>query len=274
MRLYQGALLEDVAFNAILRAGLTNQRLAQDEHVPNTTKYPDQLAEPGLVRVEKSGRDGYFRVPYIWLWAMMDTSIQNPLIPVWRFDDYDDLLAKENRTLPTGCSWENFEKLNMKIRSMKSLALKEGQPTTISALHFGARLKGDISFISHHPNPVSAMKQTDTRTLEGNYDKWIIESNDGRVNLREHRHIVLNAKSASAGDTFLSLDAQPTANEVHQYKFHTSDSIIDQEKYEKERKKAASTVDFFILFTTQKAPNIMLPVNSGIVDRENWDSYF
>lgn len=94
------------------------------------------------------------------------------------------------------------------------------------------------------------------------------------IDIRQHRHIIINAKSASAGDAFLSLDARPPINEI-QYKLYTGDSDTNQKEYVAERQKSASRQDFFMFFTTQKKPcNIKLPVNSGIVDRKNWDDYF
>ncbi|KAF9997781.1 hypothetical protein BGZ79_008528, partial [Entomortierella chlamydospora] len=90
-------------------------------------KYPDQLVEPGLIRFEKIYQDGYFHVSYIWLFAMAEGSGRDSLLVDWRFDDYYDLSANEDLTLPTGCSWDNFKKINAKIRNMKSLALNDGQ---------------------------------------------------------------------------------------------------------------------------------------------------
>ncbi|KAI8595725.1 hypothetical protein EDD21DRAFT_420357 [Dissophora ornata] len=94
------------------------------------------------------------------------------------------------------------------------------------------------------------------------------------INLREHKDIVLNATSAPSGDAFLSLDSGHVSNEVHQYKFYSGKSTINQQTYNNERGKAASAKDFFILFTTQVTHNINLPWNSGIVDRACWYNYF
>jgi len=209
----------------------------------------------------------------------MDTSTchiyGSGLLPGWRFDDYDDMLAKEDRTLPSGCSWENFEKFNAKFRRFKSFAYEEDRPTKISEIHFGARLNGDIKFVNHRLDAAYAIDQTNTRTTKANSVKWIVDSSKEPINMRQHKHIAINAKSASAGDVFLSLDAQPPANEIHQYKHFTGDTNINQKEYNEEREKSASDSDFFILFTTQDTrDNIMLPVNSGIVDQKNWDGYF
>jgi DNA uptake protein ComE-like DNA-binding protein len=41
-----------------------------------------------------------------------------------------------------------------------------------------------------------------------------------------------------------------------------------------ERDKAASNKDFFLLFSSNEQPNVMLPQLSGIVDKSNWTHYF
>ncbi|KAI8595850.1 hypothetical protein EDD21DRAFT_420235 [Dissophora ornata] len=94
------------------------------------------------------------------------------------------------------------------------------------------------------------------------------------MDLREHKDIILNATSAPSCDAFLSLDSAFVSNEVHQSKFYTGNSTINQQTYNNERAKAASTKDLFILFTTQATQNITLPDYSGIVDRACWYSYF
>ncbi|RUS26936.1 hypothetical protein BC938DRAFT_483914 [Jimgerdemannia flammicorona] len=273
--LYKSALPNRDDAKVIAQAVLVHQYLAEDQHIPNTTKFPDQVVAPGLIRYEKCGSYGYLHVPYIWLWVMAEGTGGESLLSSWRLDDYDDFLAKEDQTLPSYCPWENFEKFNARFRHMKSLVLNEGRLTKISEMHCGAHLNGDISFINHHLDVAYAVNQIDTCTTKENSFKWIIDSTKEPINIRQHGHIVINAKSAPAGDAFLSLDAQPPANEIHQYKFYNGRSNIDQEDYENEREKAASKKDFFILFTTQEKPcDINLSVNSGIVDRKNWESYF
>ncbi|RUS29163.1 hypothetical protein BC938DRAFT_480973 [Jimgerdemannia flammicorona] len=271
---YKSALPNDEDAKAIVRAILVHQRLINDEHIPNTSKFPDQVVAPGLIRYEEVGQYGYLHVPYIWLWIIAETGGRELLLPGWRFDDYTELLANEDKTLPSNCSWENFEKFNARFRAMKSLALEEGQLTKISEMNFGARLNGDINFVNHHLSVACAVNQTDTRTTEANSVEWIVNSLKESINMRQHRHIVINAKSATASDAFLSLDAQPPTNENHQYKFFT-DANISNDLYNRERNIAASNRDFFIFFTTQKTPdNIKLPPNSGIVDQKNWNDYF
>ncbi|CAG8485765.1 12341_t:CDS:2 [Ambispora leptoticha] len=108
-----------------------------------------------------------------------------------------------------------------------------------------AHLDGDINFINHRLDMVLAAKQV------------------GPIDVRQHRHVVVNAKSAKAEG--------PIANEIQQYKLYNGDIKINQKGYDEEREKSASKNDFFILTTTQ---GITLPANSGIVDQESWRSYF
>lgn len=157
---------------------------------------------------------------------------------------------------------------------MKSFALGDGELTKISEFHFGARLNGDINFKNHHLNTIIATNWTKTQTTEVNSDEWFVKSSNGSINMRQYKHIAINATNAPGGNVFLSLDTQPAANEIHQYKRYADNSHIDQELYDDEREKAASERDFFIFFTTKKTSNITLPTNSGIVDRYNWESYF
>ncbi|KAF9152321.1 hypothetical protein BGX20_005190 [Mortierella sp. AD010] len=276
IKLYNGALPKDHEARAIITAVLCHQRLPQFEFVPNTTKYPDQLIEPGLIRFEMDGQYGYFQVSYLWLWAMAGGSGREPIILGWQFDDYRDIAANNNLTLLSGCLWENFEKINAKIRKMKSLTIPDRQRTNIAELHYGARLNGNIGFINHPLEVLSAQSQIITKTTNSNKKSWIIDCKGGSsINLRNHRHIVLNAASAPSGDAFLSLDTRSAINEVHQYKFSTGDSrTINQNQYDTERDKAASDNDFFILFTTLTAHGIQLPDKSGIVDRQCWSEYF
>ncbi|KAF8956431.1 hypothetical protein BGZ46_002378, partial [Entomortierella lignicola] len=273
---YREAFPEQHVAKAIINAVLTHQRLSTRQIVPNISLYPDQLVEPGLIRFDKDpfNNYGYLHVPYIWLWVMAAGTGDNDLLSQWKFNDYSDLLAREDRTLPSGCSWENFEKINARFRSMKSQAMADGQFTSISQVHHGASLSNDIAFRNHPLDISVAHFQTSTKTTLLNRFYWPVICSRGFVSIRDHKNIVLNASSAPYGDAFLSLDSMPTVNEVHQYKFYTGDSIVNQELYNREREKAAGRDDFFLLITTQNAQRIELPPNSGIVDRSVWSDYF
>jgi hypothetical protein len=133
-------------------------------------------------------------------------------------------------------------------------------------------LNGNISFENHHLSPIVASNQTPSSTTNTNRAEWFVCSSGGRINIREHKHIVLNARNTGAGDAFLSLDTKPPVNEVHQY---TQSTSLGQGKYKEERDKAASNADFFILFTTESGlDRIDLPKNCGIVCGDNWKEYF
>jgi len=153
--------------------------------------------------------------------------------------------------------------------------LGEGQETKISVIHHGARLNGDITFINHRLTLAKATNRIDTRTAPENSAKWTVDSTKKSIDIRQYTHIILNARGAPSGDAVFSLDVQPPANEVYQYKYYNRSSSVSQDDYNSERAKAASDRDFFILFTTQeKRCDIVLPKNSGIVDREHWKDYF
>ena len=120
-----------------------------------------------------------------------------------------------------------------------------------------------------------ASKQIDTSTTSTNRGEWFIDTCEGRINIREHKHMILNAKNVEAGDAFLSLDAECPVNEIHQYKYYSENTPFTQERYIEERKKAASDEDFFLLFTTKsRLEKIKIPKNSGIVSGDNWKEYF
>jgi hypothetical protein len=112
-----------------------------------------------------------------------------------------------------------------------------------------------------------------TCTSIANSKEWIVHCESENVNVREHKHCILNAASAPYGDCFLSLDSSNASNEVHQYKKYSDKTPLSQQDYMNERQKAASNQDFFLLFTTKEC-NIELPDNSGIVDKKVWKDYF
>ena len=258
---------------AIFPLALCHQLLYSTKEVSITGKRPDELAAPGLIRYEMAGdhSSGYLTLPYIWLWLMAD-KLQ---LPGWDLDDYGEISAAINPTFPSNCSWENFEKFIVRFRCLKSVVLKDNYPTNISEIHRGARLNGNISFENHRLSPVVALNQTASSTTNANRAEWFVDSTGGRINVREHKHIVINARNAASGDAFLSLHTEPPVNEVHQYKCYGERTSLGQGKYEEERSKAASNADFFILFTTKSGlGGIKPPKNCGIVCGDNWKEYF
>ncbi|RUS15929.1 hypothetical protein BC937DRAFT_91797 [Endogone sp. FLAS-F59071] len=259
---------------AIVRAILTHQQLDANLPIRDTDKRPDQIASPGLIQyVKDHGNSGYLTAPYIWIWMLAKNIGES--IPNWRFDDYNEHMSKEDKALPPeSLTWQNFEHFNARFRCLKSWVLDEGTYTTISKVHYGARLKGNIHFKNHHLRIDAASLQTDTRTYKGNANKWEVKCECGTFDVRKCKNCIINLASPKFADAFLGLDStRHSCNEVHQYKYYNS-ATVSQRLYEEERNKAASSQDFFILFTTQKDCNINLPRYSGIVDGTCWNDYY
>ena len=258
---------------AIARAILTRSLLDIDKPVPKTEKKPDQFVQGGLIRFERKNEAprGYFTAPYIWLWIFVEISNEwkDPILRDWAFADYRELLSL-SRSKP----WQSFENFVASFRCLKSAVIEENEPTTISEVHAGARLNGDVQFINHNLHLQFAKHQTDTNSENNPASEWNVECNNTIVDVQKFKHCIINAPSSPYGDAFLSLD-QPDAkslNEIHQYK-HTQKSI-SQELYQTERKKSSSENDFFILFTTSEDCDIELPKRSGIVDGKVFSDYF
>jgi hypothetical protein len=97
----------------------------------------------------------------------------------------------------------------------------------MSEVHRGARICGDLTFFNHHLISAVANKQMKTKSTDVNRDSWIIETNIGTVDLREHKYILINQQSASAGDAFLSLQTRSgSLTESHQFKALRREHII------------------------------------------------
>ncbi|CAG8594613.1 12684_t:CDS:2, partial [Acaulospora morrowiae] len=152
--------------------------------------------------------------------------------------------------------------------------IEEDELTTISEVHAGARLNGDVQFKNHNMQLEIARKQTDTKSENLTAREWNVDCYHSTVDVRRFKHCIINTPSSPSGDAFLSLD-QPgieSPNEIHQYK--QRQKPINQMAYEEERKKSASKNDFFILFTTAENCNVKLPKHSGIVDGKVFRDYF
>ncbi|CAI2187981.1 9216_t:CDS:2, partial [Funneliformis geosporum] len=266
---------------AIVRAILTRIRLDSRKCVPCTDKLPDYFVQPGLIRFEKIGTsaEGYFNAPYIWIWIMAQPSTLggDPLLRDWQFCDYGEHVATfDRRRIPGAQLWDHFEYFVAIFRYLKSRVLEEGQKTTISEIHTGARLRleYDITFTNHHLKLEHAKHQEVTNSSKYTKTRKII-CEDSVVNVREGKYCIINGGSAPHGDSFLSLDQsrKNNPNEVHQAKKWKT-SRINRKLYYDEREKSAGDRDFFILFTTGESDNFDLPENSGIVDKSNWNNYF
>ncbi|CAB4423970.1 unnamed protein product [Rhizophagus irregularis] len=281
---YAGALnISASDAQAIVRAILTRTRLDSRNVVPGTNRFPDYFVQPGLIRFEKIGTsvEGYLNAPYIWIWIMSQpsTSGGDPLLRDWQFCDYEGHAAKfDRRRIPGAQFWEHFEYFIVTFRCLKSKVLKEGEKTSISDIHAGARLrlKDNFNFTNHHLALEHAKHQEDTNSSHYAKNKKIL-CEDSEVNVREGKHCIINGGSAPHGDSFLGLDQSRkdnvNPNEVHQTK-KWKVAKITKKLYYDERKKSAGDKDFFILFTTSKTEDFDIPMNSGIVDESNWNDYF
>ncbi|KAF9095501.1 hypothetical protein BGX27_001265 [Mortierella sp. AM989] len=272
----EAILLLSSTAQAMARAILTRAILDPDKPLPETNKLPGELAIPGLIRYEQPdglGTAGYLTAPYIWVWlfSYQPKEGADPILSNWRFCDYQDIKSKMDPRSPPGAQfWQHFEHFVATFRCLKSRVLSEGEHTTISAIHTGARLNGDISFRNHHLRSAISSKHVDTKsTSHSLFSSFPCEH--GTLSVRKSDYCIINAPSAPFGDSFLGLDTKKFCTEVHQCKLIADGGRID---YQAERDKAASAKDFFLLFSSSDHFDVTLPPRSGIVDMSNWEHYF
>ena len=260
---------------AIVRTAFVHQLLYSSDPLSGTGKTPDQLCAPGLIWFEADDNfTGYGRlkVAYICIWAMAN-SLRDPILRNWGFDDYTILLEKVNEGIKP--SWEEFKRFNIRLRCLKSQVFNEGRVMTINEMHHGAKITGDVTFLNHHLRPSKAMHHTNTRTTIRNKTKWQVAGTQGTINMRACEHIMQNASGAPHGDAVICLDSTPPVNEVHHYKLYSGKKNVREADYGRERQKAASATDFFILFTSQEQScDFILPKNSAVVRKTNWHQYY
>ncbi|KAF0465052.1 putative crinkler family protein [Gigaspora margarita] len=262
----------------IARAILTRRLLNRYKPIPKTDKTPDEFVGGGLIRFEQveNSPKGYLTAPYIWLWIFVEMSQQlgDPILRDWEFADYGEQRALLNPvTSLQAKSWQSFEKFVASFRCIKSAVIEEDEPTSISEVHAGARLNGDIQFKNHNLQLEVAKHHTDTRSKTLTASGWNIVCYNSTVDVRKFKHCIINAPASPYGDFFLSLDQPDTEspNEIHQFKLRKK--AVSKKEYQEEREKSASENDFFILFTTANC-NIEIPKKSGIVDRNAFTNYF
>jgi hypothetical protein len=113
-------------------------------------------------------------------------------------------------------SWQDFEKLMVKIRKVKSYVFEDNGQTTVGDFHEGAFIDAttaEIAFTNHRLSDVASEMQITTSTDTRNEISWKIKTTDGQtIDLREHWHIVLNASGAPAADAVLCYDSEPCRN--------------------------------------------------------------
>ncbi|CAG8774095.1 42730_t:CDS:2 [Gigaspora margarita] len=92
----------------IVRAVLTHKLLDLYQPIIKSTLTPDKVTRTGMFRFEKIGNSnyGFLTMPYIWLWIMVGqlADRDDPQLQHWRFDDYEEHLSKNDKSLATGGS--------------------------------------------------------------------------------------------------------------------------------------------------------------------------
>ncbi|KAG0380321.1 hypothetical protein BGX24_008999 [Mortierella sp. AD032] len=203
LRRYSEAVLaHSPTAHDIARTILTRTFLVPNAPVPGTFSLPGEIAIPGLIRYEQPsglGAGGYLIAPYIWVWlfSYQPKKGADPILNNWSFCDYSALKSKMDPRSPPGAQfWQNFEHFAATFRCLlKSRMLDEGEPTTISAIHAGARLNGNISFINHHLKLDLSSHQVDTKSTTYRHHSTLRCEND-EVDIRNGEHCIINARSA------------------------------------------------------------------------------
>ncbi|KAF0345698.1 putative crinkler family protein [Gigaspora margarita] len=202
----------------IARVILTRRLLDLYKPVPKTDKTPDQFAGSGLIRFEQINKDspkGYLTAPYIWLWIFVEISHEqgDPILRDWEFADYGEQRALLNPVSSLQVkSWQSFEKFVASFRCIKSAVIEEDELTTISEVHAGARLNGDIKFKNHNLQLEVARHQTDTKSKNHNGSVWDVDCYNSTIDVRRFKHCIVNAPNSPYGDAFLSLDQLENCN--------------------------------------------------------------
>ncbi|KAL3702781.1 hypothetical protein TMatcc_000093 [Talaromyces marneffei ATCC 18224] len=283
---YAGTIPDEPVALSMVKAVMVNKLLKKNEFIPGTQTTPDAVCQNGLIRfqsVEAPSAQGYLRISYMWILVLCITYPKTPFFEELQFLDYRAYRANANPGEPGRLSWEDFESIMVKVRKIKSHAFDDGVQVTIGDIHRGAVMSPEIAKVSftnyHLSDIVSKYKIEPTWTNSSNEKEWKIETASSEtlptqiIDLREHKHIVLNGKNASDADAFLSLDSISTRNEVHQYKDIRDGSKV---KFNDERKKAAGDNDIFCLFCTSNSPKLLqfVPYGSVVVTAKNWNDYF
>jgi hypothetical protein len=243
---------------AIAQAILTKHLLEFDKYVPSTNKFLNQVVQPRLIRYvrENNSNAGYFDIPYIWIWILTNSSDgKNPVLQDWSFCDYGDYKSNNSPKYPPGLQfWQHFEHFVVSFCVLKSRNINDGDSTSISRIHVGARLNGNFKFKNHHLELVCAIYQEDTNSSSYEKSKKMIKCDKKTVDVRECKHCIINGASAPHGDAFFGLDTNLKSgkpNEVHQYKRWKAKSL-NKQNYKDERKKSASNQDFLSCLQLQE----------------------
>lgn len=179
-----------------------------------------------MVSENWSNIGGYFRIPYIWLLALCVAYRDNQFFQELQILDYRDFQLKHNPSMSEQFSWSDFMKLMVKIRKFKSHVFNNGANVTVGDIHEGAVMNARtryIGFINHHLDNDVAVHHIPTDIAHSNEHTWVVDTERfGEIDIRQHKHIIQNAASASsssssAGDAILSLDSNVPFTELQQY---------------------------------------------------------
>ncbi|PKC04360.1 hypothetical protein RhiirA5_502816 [Rhizophagus irregularis] len=95
----------------------------------------------------------------------------------WCFCDYEDHRSKKNPSSPASQLWKRFEHFVASFRSLKSRSVNDKEMITMSTIHAGADLNGDLEYANHH-------EDTNSEHYIGR-NRYIQCVNDRTVDVRE-----------------------------------------------------------------------------------------
>ncbi|CAG8433446.1 1783_t:CDS:10 [Diversispora eburnea] len=127
----------------------------------------------------------------------------DPLLRDWEFSDYGEQRALLNPVTLQVKSWQSFESFVASFRCIKSAVIEEDELTTISEVHVGARLNGDIQFKNHNLRLEIAKHHTDTKSKSLTASEFNVDCHNSTIDVRQFKHCIINAPAAPYGDSFL-----------------------------------------------------------------------
>jgi hypothetical protein len=194
MMKYRGVIPNHDISRAIVRVVMSNMLVNKYQPLPGTCATPDEICRNGLIRFEVLWGDdqhaddydergsGYLRIPYVWILVLCMEHPRDRFFQELQLFDYDAHYARHNPTEPGEFSWEDFEKLMLQIRKIKSHVFQDNEVTTVGDLHAGAFMDEattGISFLNHKLSDVASAVQIKTHTASWNMKSWKLETTDG-----------------------------------------------------------------------------------------------
>ncbi|CAG8713490.1 11753_t:CDS:2, partial [Funneliformis caledonium] len=154
----------------VLRIILSHQVVDSTIPFPGTDGLKvDDVTQFGLIWFQKTiGLQGFLTCAYVWLWIMAHTS-GDPILKNWRFTYYEEQQGKGDVTVPPGAQyWQHLEHYVAQIRVLKSMVYENGEVISMSKLHFGAYLNGDVKICNMPLILERAIKQTPSAIVDSN----------------------------------------------------------------------------------------------------------